>query len=528
MKVLYINAVFGIKRFMEPLGISYLVAAIREADIEGLSVEIYEPSVEGDSIEKAVKKVVTKEYDYIGLSFITTDTDVCRRFIELYRAAGGEAEFIIGGHGPSLNPEEFLMDGVKVVFVGEGEISAPCFFETMSKGGRPADVPGIVFYDNSGNLVRTELPKRIENLDELPFMARDVLKELCQKYPGETSARIVSSRGCYMFCEYCSIHAYAKLQKGIVYRERSVDNLIKEMDYLYKTFNVKQFLFEDDNFLPRDAVKAKEKVDHFCDELQKLNIEGVRLHMQCRPDSVTPYVIKRLKDCGLCDLFIGIENINQKDMDFIGRRSNVEQHLQVMKELKELGFTCNVNGECRLRIGYITFNPESTRETLLKSIQFLKDYEVTPKKLVNTLRPYNHTRVHDKFMEKGYLLPDGTIHYDDPDIGIICENIVDTVKRILKFRDQVRLPVKLNKELNLGFDFDDVIVELDRIREECDKLCYRVAEDIVKADMEDIEGIVNASVRILENWKNDLQLDENLAKVKHAMGIESIEAGIYR
>lgn len=527
-RVLYINASFGVKRFMEPLGISYLAAAIRQADIPGLTVELYEPSVEGDSIAEAVKKAAGREWDYIGLSFISDDAQVCRQFIELYREAGGKAWFIVGGHGPSLSPEAFLLPEVKAVFIGEGEVSAPCFFKTVLEGGALASVPGIAFRDKEGRIIRTRSAPRLGNLDELPFMARDVLQELCQKYPGEVSARIISSRGCYMFCEYCSVRAYAKLQEGIVYRERSVDNLIKEMKYLYEVYQVRQFLFEDDNFLPGNPKRAKEKVDYFCDELKKLAIPGIRLHMQCRPDSVTSYVIERLKECGLCDLFIGIENINQKDMDFFGRRSDVKQHLQVMKELEELGFSCDVNAEYRLRIGYITFNPESTRETLLNSVAFLKQYHVTPKKLVNILRPYKHTQIYDKFVEKGYLLEDGTTCFCDSEIGVICDSIVQTVRRFLAFREQVRLPVKLNKELKLGFELDNMIVELDKVRKVCDDKCYQVAEDILRAKLWELPDIINDSILFLEKWKDDLQLNERLVMVKQAMGIETLEAGIYR
>ena len=98
----------------------------------------------------------------------------------------------------------------------------------------------------------------------------------------------------------------------------------------------------------------------------------------------------------------------------------------------------------------------------------------------------------------------------------------------MAFREQVRLPVKLNKELKLGFELDNMIVELDKVRKVFDDKCYQVAEDILRAKLWEIPDIINDSILFLEKWKDDLQLNERLVMVKQAMGIETLEAGIYR
>lgn len=100
---------------MEPLGISYLAAMLCKENIPGVSVDIFEPSIEGDTIESTVLEIIKGDYNYIGLSFITDDTGVCKEFVDTYRSKGGRADIIVGGHGPSLTPEEFLIDGVKAV-----------------------------------------------------------------------------------------------------------------------------------------------------------------------------------------------------------------------------------------------------------------------------------------------------------------------------------------------------------------------------------------------------------------------------
>lgn len=331
-----------------------------------------------------------------------------------------------------------------------------------------------------------------------------------------------------MFCEYCSIRAYAGLQEGVAYRERSVDNLIAEMKMLYECYNVRQFLFEDDNFLPPNRDRARKQDDYFCDSLVKLAIPNMKLHMQCRPDSVDPYVIERLRDCGLCDLFIGIENINRQDMDFFGRHADVKQYTEVMDELTGLGFSCDINAERRIRIGYIMFNPESSRETIGNSIEFLERYHVTPKKLVNVLKPYKHTRIRDKFIKKGYLGANDEVLYREPDIGIIVNAIVSIVRMILDFRNQVRLPVKLNKELELGFDISDTLSLLDDIRSKCDTQCYAAAREILHADISEIAEIKLKYKKIVEEYSKIIYSDDKLNEIKRKMNIEQLVAGVYR
>lgn len=523
-----VNCVFGMKRFMEPLGISYLAAMLREAKIPGLKVTICEPGVEGDSMEEMIGKLIEGGYNHIGLSFITADIETCSAFLEKYRAAGGTAAITIGGHGPSLAAEKFLLDEVSAVFVGEGEYSFTEYYTKIANRETVFKVRGIVIRDEEGKPHYTGPAKRAANLDDLPFMTRDVLEQLLVKYPGVVSARIISSRGCYMFCEYCSVQTYARLQEGGVYRERSVENLLQEMDYLYKTYGITRFLFEDDNFLPRVKERALKKVEAFCEGVRKINIPDIRLHMQCRPDSVTEEVISKLRDAGLCDLFIGIENINAEDMSFFGRKSDVNQHMEAMEILTRVGFSCDINKERRLRIGYIIFNPESTVESIRRSVDFLRKYHVTPKKLINELRPYDHTKIREKFIERGYLDEQGNVRYRDPVIQKKVVAICDTVRFILKFRNKVRLPMKLNMEMELNLDGREIMKQLDRIRADCDNNCYKAAYEILDAGEEEIELICRKYHDMTEALSTKIDEKDMFGSIGKMMDVGGLEAGIYR
>jgi len=101
----------------------------------------------------------------------------------------------------------------------------------------------------------------IENLDSLPFPARDLLP--LQKYfdinvpfnffsKSPRNISFISSRGCPFRCSFCSSSIYW----GRRYRTRSPENVLAELEHLKTTYNIKEVKFEDDN-LTLDTNRAK-------------------------------------------------------------------------------------------------------------------------------------------------------------------------------------------------------------------------------------------------------------------------------
>lgn len=529
MKVVFVNGLFGEKRYSEPLGISYLYAVLEKANIESLDVEIFDPCIEGNTIQESVKKVFVLQADIIALSFISDASDVCKIFIDSYLLLNKNIKFIIGGHGPSLLPEKFLYTNVDAVFIGESENNIVPYFEACQKNQNLRHVPGLVYYDSENVLVRTEPVQIVDDLDQLPFMDRGVLSKLIQKYDSSASARILSSRGCYMKCEYCSIDTYSKLQKGKKYRQRSVSSILTEMKQLYQSFGVSEFLFEDDNFLPPGKMNARKKIDEFCDGLSLINIPNIKLHLQFRPDDFDAYAVKKLIEYGLCDIFIGVESVVDSDMRFFGRNSDAEKNVEVMDELYKLGFSCNVNSKLRLRIGYIIFNPESTRESLISSIAFLKKYEVTPKKLINSLRPYPKTKIQNKFLERGYINDDQSINYLHGDIQQIQDLSNVLIKKVLGIREKIRLPIKIVNEQNItDYTKNESLKQLDTYRKKCDELCYEILSKLLAVNHEEIQYCATQYNSIIDDLLEEIEYKLDIRLIKKNLEIEEYEYGIYR
>lgn len=513
-KILFLNGIFGEMSISEPLGICVLASVVRKKGFQEIS--IYDPCVEGDSIEKAVQYVLACQPDILAISVIGTDPSDVHKFIQQFRTKNKNSIIVIGGHGPSLCPERFINDDVTGIFVGEGEVTWPLFLQAINDGENIHSVSGFAYKNNDGVLMINDPPKKIENLDELPFMARDTLPLLIKKYGKNVSAQMLSSRSCYMNCSYCSIKAFSKLQEGKVYRERSVDSIIEEIKYLYYEFGIRKIKFADDNFIPPNPVHAEQKIDRFYGKIIDNNMTDIHFHIQCRPDNIKIDLLQKLMHIGMNSLFIGVESINQEDLDVYHRVGNPEKTYWLMDELNKIGISCNINSKIRMKLGYITFNPYSTRETLSKSVDFLRRYQITPKKLLNIIKPYYKTPIYDILNENHLLLSDNTIRFIDPDIGVLYSTIKEIMGSVLAFRERIRLPVKMHFKLNIGSYHS----ELDDFRKAIDNMCFDVFEELLNADISEFSLIKQKYYEKISAMKSDANILKILDCVESELGID--------
>jgi len=65
----------------------------------------------------------------------------------------------------------------------------------------------------------------IQNLDEIPFPARDLVDYESYRWNGVLEAPMLTTRGCTFQCQYCS----SSEMMGRRYRMRSVQNVIDEI-----------------------------------------------------------------------------------------------------------------------------------------------------------------------------------------------------------------------------------------------------------------------------------------------------------
>ena len=130
--------------------------------------------------------------------------------------------------------------------IGEGEQAQVEIIEAVAGGGSFEQVNGIVI-GADGSVRRTPGRARYKELDKLPFPAHDLLPEPAFYHPfpawgkkGHFSC-IISGRGCPYNCCFCDVTS----QQGKQYRLRSAENIVDELECLYRAFGVTMFSLRD-------------------------------------------------------------------------------------------------------------------------------------------------------------------------------------------------------------------------------------------------------------------------------------------
>jgi radical SAM superfamily enzyme YgiQ (UPF0313 family) len=143
-------------------------------------------------------------------------------------------------------------------------------------------------------------------------------------------AQIISTRGCPYACEYCAGY----LINGTRIRKRTIGSVIAEIQYLIKTFGVKEIHIEDDNF-----TFEKAHVLAFCDALKANHINlrfgvpnGVRL------DRVDDELLSRMHECGFYFFSVGIESGSERILAKMHKSLTVEKIRAGLKLIKKYPF----------------------------------------------------------------------------------------------------------------------------------------------------------------------------------------------
>lgn len=186
-------------------------------------------------------------------------------------------------------------------------------------------------------------------LSELPFPARDI-----EKLEKHSYINITKSVGCYGKCSFCHINLIHRN-----FSTRSVQSVVDEMCFCQKELGKKMFIFNDSAFW--FSHKDDSMIDEFVDLLKKKKLRiNFMIYLKC-----TPFIgkkrLQKLKEVGLCRVFIGIENISNRFLDEYHKK--VLDYYEILMAFQELKISHH--------IGFILFHPHVTIPELRENIEFL-------------------------------------------------------------------------------------------------------------------------------------------------------------
>jgi len=306
-------------RFM-PLGLAYVGAALRQG---GHSVEVIDFEVASTNY----RKVRYGNYDVVGITSDTTRWPAAVKVAAVAKEAG--AIVVAGGPHASFMDEDALSTGnVDYVVRYEGEVTMVDLMNHLQAGADVTDVLGIS-YRRDGHLVRTPQRPFIENLDSVPWPARDLFprKSYRSRFEGRELANVLSSRGCPFNCDFCSCSVLA----GLRWRSRSVENILDELEYLNRREGYGSVAFFDDNFTldPNRAVAISEGI-------LKRGLD-IKWWAFSRSDTPVkhPEVVEVMARAGLREAFVGFESSDQETLNSSNKKSTIEASQEAMRVFRK-------------------------------------------------------------------------------------------------------------------------------------------------------------------------------------------------
>lgn len=391
MKVLFVNPPQTASKYKfmgviaPPLGIAYMAGVLQENNID---VEILDASAEDMDFKDVEKELLKRKPDLVALTALTPTIERALETAQVVKETLPDSIVVMGGYHPTFNFIETLEDeNVDIVIRGEGEYIMLNLVQALENQSSLHDVKGIVFEDkNSKEIVVNPEAPLIQDLDELPFPALNLLP--MKKYRlldmDTHMTTMITTRGCPMQCSFCSSAA----MHGKKIRERSVENIVDEIEYLKTNYDIDTIAFMDDTFTLK-----KRKVMAICDEILKRNIE-IMWGCTSRVDTLDEKLLKKMKEAGCITIFIGVESADQQQLDNMCKNTTIAKIENAFKIAHKL----KIRTIASVALGM----PGDTKEIMNKTVKFV--HKLKPNYAIYSLAtPYPGTRFYKEAFEKNLI-----------------------------------------------------------------------------------------------------------------------------
>ena len=351
------NGAWYLGKRLPPIGLMYVAAALEKA---GFEVQMLDNYLMKKPISEVKQLVFNLKPQIVGITCGSATYSRCTETAKAIKETLPDCKIIVGGWHASYVPDS-LLDNPEIDYVvmGEGERAITELATCITNGNEQAamTIPGVACKRQGKNIKNP--PKFIENMDEIPYPARHLLKlELYDRtveYLNVKPADIMSiSRGCVYNCGFCE----TKKLWGNICRAFSPQRVIGEIKDLQSKYGTKGIYFINDNFTLR-----KKQTIELCNLMVENNLD---LEWVCdtRVDLVNQELLETMSKAGCKTIWFGVESGSQRILQRIGRNTTLEQIETAFK-------LCSKNGiktACSFMLGV----PDETLKDMEMSLKFAK------------------------------------------------------------------------------------------------------------------------------------------------------------
>lgn len=289
--------------------------------------------------------------DIVALTAKTLGWPAVIEIAQMVKATCPKALVVVGGPHLSIYPKESLTwDCFDMAVVGDGEDVLIDICEHVESGSELTNIPGTVVRLADGSIQQNPGRAVPKDIDKFPMPAWDLVD--INRYNCLTLlkpfATMVTTRGCPWHCGYCSQVYSERL------RFRSPELVVDEMEYLSKTYGVREIVMFDETF-----TIGKKRMMKFADEVLRRNVK-VKFNIRARVDTVDREVLVALKKAGLRSIHMGVEAGTDRVLKIMNKQITREQTERAFRIAREVG----IETRGYFMIGYYDATPDDIEETI--------------------------------------------------------------------------------------------------------------------------------------------------------------------
>lgn len=194
---------------------------------------------------------------------------------------------------------------------------------------------------------------------------------------------VLSGRGCTFACNFCF-----RMDKG--FRPRSAESIIKEIEFLRDTYNIKYIAFSDELLM-----NSKERTMELCQAFidAKLN---VKWDCNGRLNYADVEVLEKMKEAGCVFINYGIESLDNATLKVMHKALTKDIIVRGIENTLKVGISPGLN--------LIYGNIDEPLSAIDDAVEFLLKYDDHAQlRTIRPVTPYPGTELFDYCIEKGFI-----------------------------------------------------------------------------------------------------------------------------
>lgn len=352
-----------------PSGIAYVSAAMKKSGLE-----VYTSNLEyfkGKTEDVLDEQILGLGIDVVCTTGLSRDYAKVKEIIDVCNSCEKDVITVVGG-GIITGDYDAAMSalGANIGVIGEGEPCINHLGNLLERG-----------YDKEASTPYYIVGEEIKDLDTIPFPDYDGFA--FSKYLddiGRERGYIIASRGCAFGCTFCARPGSRK------YRQRSLDNVFKEVELLVEGYGLKHIIISDEMFAAK-----RDRVIEFCDRVTQY---GITWALQLRVTDVDGPLLRTMKTAGCKCVSYGVESADDRILKSMNKKItlfDIEKALEATR-----GADIDIQG------GFIFGDAEETEETAAKTLEWWEEHREYGLEL-NMINVFPGTKLYEIAVERGTI-----------------------------------------------------------------------------------------------------------------------------